>query len=242
MYRNQPKSFQRIIVEGNIGAGKSTFLRLMQENFSAQFIFEPHEEWQNVGGYNLLEKFYNDTNRWAYTFQSYAFITRMRSEEQIRAKRESPFYILERSVYSDRYCFAKNCFEMGVMSPLEWKLYQEWFEWLIESQEYTPDGFIYLQTDPQVCYERMVQRNRSEEVTVSLDYLHMINQKHEDWLMRKEGIPAYLHDIPVLVLECNTDFEHNLHEQEKHFSAIKNFFGIPTITHKEIKKNYTTTL
>lgn len=238
----QSKSFRRIIVEGNIGAGKSTFLRLLQENFSAHFIFEPHEEWQNIGGHNLLDKFYTDKERWAYTFQSYAFITRMRADEYGEKKSNHDVHILERSVFSDRYCFAKNCFEMNVMSALEWKLYQEWFEWLIESRDYKPDGFIYLQTDPEICFERMQIRNRSEESAVSLEYLSMIHQKHEDWLVEKVGIPSYLKDVPVLTLECNTDFEHNKEEQEKHFSSIQAFFDIPLLSSKKFQKNCVTAL
>ena len=65
------------ILEGNIGAGKSTFLRLAGDTLPLQIVPEPHTKWQQVGGHNLLEKFYTDTNRWAYTFQSYAFVTRV---------------------------------------------------------------------------------------------------------------------------------------------------------------------
>lgn len=237
MYINQQKNFQRIIVEGNIGAGKSTFLRLLQETFEAQFIFEPHEHWQNVGGHNLLDKFYSDKERWAYTFQSYAFITRMRAEEQGIKNSKHAVHILERSVFSDRYCFAKNCFELGVMSPLEWALYQEWFSWLVESQQYAPTGFIYLRTDPEVCYQRMVTRNRFEESSVSLEYLTMIHQKHEDWLINKKNIAPYLQDVPVLALECNEDFEHNPQELEKHFSKIKDFFNISVLSEQNFKKS-----
>jgi deoxyadenosine/deoxycytidine kinase len=242
MQCGQSKNYRRIIVEGNIGAGKSTFLRLLQETFFANFIVEPHEEWQNVGGHNLLDKFYHDKMRWAYTFQSYAFITRMRADEHGIKNSTHDTHILERSVYSDRYCFAKNCFEMGVISELEWKLYQEWFTWLIESQHYRPDGFIYLQTDPSICYQRMITRNRSEESTISIEYLNMIHQKHEDWLIKKEGVPSYLKDVPVLILECNEDFEHSAEEQEKHFSAIQSFFNIPLLVDKKNEKSYVTSL
>ena len=51
-----PKSF---IVEGNIGAGKSTFLKIIQKHLDVQVVFEPHEKWQKViDGQNLLDKFY----------------------------------------------------------------------------------------------------------------------------------------------------------------------------------------
>ena len=113
-----------LIVEGNIGAGKSTFLKILNDYLNVQLVYEPHSKWQDVGGSgNLLDNFYSDPARWAYTFQSYAFITRVLEQKNMAEQSPFPVQILERSVYSDRYCFAKNCHEMGTISDLEWQLY-----------------------------------------------------------------------------------------------------------------------
>ena len=224
----QPQSnLKYLVVEGNVGAGKSTFLKILRDALQVQIVPEPHEKWQSVGGTeNLLEKFYTDTSRWAYTFQTYAFVTRVVEVETYAKKTSFPALILERSVYSDRYCFAKNAFQMGAMNALEWKLYQEWFAWLVEGYTKKPDGFIYLQTDPKVCYKRMLKRNRSEEASVSLDYLSKLHEKHEDWLIHKKDIAPYLKETPVLTLECNQDFEDNHEEQAKHLKKITEFFQL----------------
>lgn len=215
------KSF---ILEGNIGVGKSTFLKMISHYLNVQIVYEPHEKWQGSGDTaNLLDKFYKDTKRWAYTFQSYAFITRIKEQQEYAKKNPFSIQILERSVYSDRYCFAKNCFEMGLMSELEWKLYQEWFSWLIDNYTTKPAGFIYLQTEPSICYDRIKKRNRYEEANVSLDYLQKLHAKHEQWLIKKEGIQEGLKKIPVLILPCDLDFEHNKQEQKKHVEKIVNF-------------------
>ena len=89
--QNNQKYF---VVEGNIGAGKSTFLKVINTFLNAQVVYEPHEKWQNVGGENLLENFYADTQRWAYTFQTYAFITRILEREKAALKNTQPFQIL----------------------------------------------------------------------------------------------------------------------------------------------------
>ena len=214
------------IVEGNIGAGKSTFLRLMQEQLPVQLVCEPHEKWQHVHeDYNLLNAFYKDTQRWAYTFQTYAFITRI-IEQQSKAK-INPYdtQILERSVFSDRYCFAQNCFEMGTMSQLEWSLYQEWFAWLVDTYTQKPTGFIYLQTDPEVCYTRLTKRARQEEASVPLSYLQALHEKHENWLIHKKNIAPYLEKTPVLVLNCNNDFEADKAELQAHLDKIRTFIS-----------------
>lgn len=212
------------IVEGNIGAGKSTFLKILQKYLNLQIVLEPHERWQNIlEGENLLDKFYRDPQRWAYTFQSYAFVSRVMEQEAHASTNPFLVQILERSVFSDRYCFAQNCFELGYMSALEWKLYQEWFEWLVETYVAKPDGIIYVRTSPDTCYERLHKRSRVEEMSVSREYLKRLHDKHERWLIEKEQISPSVKDIPVLVLECNGDFENNREEREKHIDQVGSF-------------------
>jgi deoxyguanosine kinase len=170
-----------------------------------------------------LDAFYQEPQRWAYTLQSYAFITRIIAQEEFASSSQNSCAILERSVFSDRYCFAKNGFEMGVMNALEWNVYQEWFSWLVERHVVMPHGFIYLRTDPEICYQRLLKRARSEEAAVPYDYLKKLHDKHEAWLINKEEIAPYAQAIPVLVLNCNNDFEYNEQEQYNHVEKIQGF-------------------
>jgi deoxyadenosine/deoxycytidine kinase len=222
-----------LVVEGNIGAGKSTFLKLLNSYLAIQPVFEPHQKWQNIDGDNLLDKFYKDTKRWAYTFQTYAFISRVMEHDYYIKNSPSQVLVLERSVFSDRYCFAKNSYEMNVMNHLEWQLYKEWFAWLVYQYTVMPTGFIYLQTNPQICYDRMRMRSRTEESAVSLDYLKMLHEKHENWLVKKDGVDEKIKQIPVLILQCDEDFEHNILEQVKHVQKIVDFFKLQTTIRTE---------
>jgi len=225
------KSF---IIEGNIGAGKSTFLRLIKDHLPVSIVYEPLDQWQAINGQSLLDKFYQDTKRWGYTFQSYAFVTRVMEQEKY--KKLYPFLpqVLERSVYSDRYCFAKNCFEMGTLTELEWTLYQEWFSWLVENYTTRPSGFIYLQTDPAICFERLQKRARKEEALVPLSYLESLHNKHEDWLIGKKNITSYLSQTPVLVLDCNQDFENSPELLSQHIKSIADFIGVKPLINQNV--------
>ena len=222
-----------LVVEGNIGAGKSTFLKILHSHLDVHPVFEPHQRWQDIEGENLLDKFYSDTSRWAYTFQTYAFVSRAVEHAQNIRNTEKDILVLERSVFSDRYCFAKNGFEMGVMNNLEWQLYKEWFSWLVYDYITLPTGFIYLKTDPKVSYERMRRRSRHEEASVSLEYLNMLHDKHESWLINKDGVDEKIKDIPVLVLHCDEDFEHNVEEQLKHVQKITEFYKLNSAIEKQ---------
>lgn len=222
------------IVEGNVGAGKSTFLKIIQHYLNVQVVSEPLERWQNVGGTdNLIEKFYQDMHRWGYTFQTYVFITRIQKQIEYAKKNPYDVQVLERSVFSDLYCFARNLFELGHMNELEWKLYQELFSWLVDTYCPKPTGFIYLQTDPDICYARLQKRARSEEAVVPFEYLERLHQKHENWLIAKKDVIHYLKDTPVLVLHCNKDFEQDVQEQEGHIDKIISF--INDIKENEVK-------
>lgn len=213
------------IIEGNIGAGKSTFLKMVHRYLTVHVIPEPHDRWQRVGGdHNLLGAFYVDPSRWAYSFQSYAFVTRVMIQQEHAGRNTNPIHVLERSVFSDRYCFAKNCFELGYMNALEWKLYQEWFTWLVMHTVPKPAGFIYLRTTPEICHTRLTKRNREEEVAVPLTYLQALHTKHEDWLLYKHEA-AYLADVPVLIIDCDKDFEHDEALQQQHVAAMVQFFN-----------------
>lgn len=222
------------IIEGNIGAGKTVFLKMLRDYLNVQVVYEPVEKWQHVlNGQNLLDKFYADTNRWAYTFQTYAFVTRVMAQEAHALHNPHKIQVLERSVFSDRYCFAKNLYEQGKMNALEWKLYCEWFAWLVEGYVRKPDGFIYLQTSPETCFQRISKRNRSEESAIPLEYLKQLHDKHESWLIMKDGVADYLKETPVLIIPCDQEFETHVQTQRYHIERIVGFmreYATPEIT------------
>ncbi len=216
------------VLEGNIGAGKSTLLRMLADHLPIDAIAEPTDKWQKIGAAgNLLDLFYKDTPRWAYTFQSYAFVSRVQTIlEHQQATASGMTQVLERSVYCDRFCFAKNCYEAGLMSGLEWQIYQEWFSWLVEHYTQKPSGFIYLKTSPRVCFERLVKRGRSEEAAIPLEYLISLHKKHEDWLVHKLDVTNYLKDVPVLILDCDEDFEQDRTRRALFIEQVAQFIGV----------------
>lgn len=178
---------------------------------------------------NLLECFYGDTPRWAYTFQSYALLSRMRLQRRPMPKRlrkvQDPVLFYERSLYTDRYIFAKNCAETGLMVPMEWDIYSDWSDYLLDTVgEVHIHGVIYLRCTPQKSYERLGKRGRPEENGVTFDYLTQLHDKHEAWLHHKnvEKHPS-LSDVPILELDCNQEFETDEKYRAELFAKVKTF-------------------
>ena len=174
----------KIYVEGNIGAGKSTFVNFLKNIYgdSCNFLLEPVETWRGYrddDNVNLLDNFYRDQKRWSYTFQMAAFMTRIRDIQKM--EREDKSLIIERSVFSDRNCFAELGYKNGAIGEMEWEIYNDWYKWLTGEFKDTikADLVIYLKCSPETCASRIAERNRSEECGIPLEYLRALHDGHE---------------------------------------------------------------
>ncbi len=172
-----------ILFEGNIAAGKSTIGRRLAESELFGFVEEPVGAWQQDFEENLLDLFYRDTNRWAFTFQLAAFTTRAKTWTEVLAMIDHRNVVLERSIYCDRYVFAKNCYQSGLMKKTEWQLYCKLWDWLESNWCTEPDKIMYLRTPAEVCLERIEARGRDEETTIPIEYLRDLEVLHDEWLI-----------------------------------------------------------
>nr|XP_023420512.1 deoxyguanosine kinase, mitochondrial [Cavia porcellus] len=126
-----------------------------------------------------------------------------------------------------RYIFAKNLFENGSLSDVEWHIYQDWHSFLLWefASRLSLHGFIYLQAAPQVCLKRLYQRARKEEERIELAYLEQLHNQHEAWLIHKTTKLHFeaLRNIPVLVLDVNEDFSKEVTKQEELVRKVNTF-------------------
>jgi len=212
------------IIEGNIGAGKSTFLKLVQKYIpTVSVALEPLQNWQDLEcGQSLLTQFYQNPQRWAYTLETLTLMSRVREQMYQQAQKANNL-LVERSIYSGYYCFAQNCYEQGFITKVEWEIYSQWFNFLLSNKCTPPQGFIYLRIDPEIAHQRIQKRSRAGEETISLQYLQQVHEKHEAFLLRKENVLSQLVKVPVLVLDCNEDFEKNATKLEELLHAVENF-------------------
>ena len=205
-----PRKPKILSIEGNIGSGKSALVKSLQEAFGDKVYFapEPVDEWMSLtdeNGNNLLELFYADKPRWSYTFQNYAYISRM-CEIQKAIKSGYRIIITERSIQTDKNIFAKMLYDEGDMNLMEHKMYNKWFDNFNSIATIN----IYLKTSVENCNSRIAKRNRQGEESISLDYLTKLEKYHEDWLLAPGNTSV--------ILNGNDDFNTN---RELHKSFIK---------------------
>ncbi|RZB39058.1 dNK and/or AAA 18 domain containing protein [Asbolus verrucosus] len=197
-----PRKFKRnftVIVEGNIGSGKTTFLNYFQQFNGVSVLAEPVDKWRNCSGHNLLEKMYSDPKKWSFTFQSYVQLTMLQLHT---LKTADPIKLMERSIYSVRNCFVEQMARSKCLDECSVSVFDEWFKWTKENCDLSIDLIVYLRTSPEIAYERTVKRNRPEEQTVSFNYIRDIHNMHEDWLYHKTLFKC---PAPVLIIDANLD-------------------------------------
>ena len=167
-------------IEGNIGSGKSTLIKKLQEKYkNVIYLPEPVDLWNQVkdaNGVTILEKFYKDKYSYSFSFQMMAYISRFNQIKKVINDFPDSVVIIERCLYTDRFVFAKMLFDTGFMQDIEYTIYNSFFE------EMKIDGIIYIKTTPETCLTRIINRNRKGEESLSLDYLISCHDYHEDWL------------------------------------------------------------
>lgn len=172
------------IIEGNIGAGKSTLINNLQKyitdnNLTINVVQEPVDKWlsfQNDNNDSILSLFYNDIKKYAFSFQMYVMLTRFKELRKVLW----PKTIVERSLYTDKEIFTKALTEDNNLSKIENKIIDEWVDEL--NQSITIHGLIYLKIAPKTCYERIRQRSRTSENNITIDYLTNLHNKHESYI------------------------------------------------------------
>ena len=209
-----------VSVEGNIGVGKSTFIKILESNWDdCQVVSEPVDMWKklvNSDGKNILQIFYEDIKRWAYSFQNVACITRMMKMEDAIRTSNKKYIFLDRSLETDKNVFEKMLYDDGKINEVEHSMYNLWCDFYYKYVR-THDTIIhiYLKCDPKICAERIKKRGRIEEESIGLDYLIGLDKYHNDWLLNSNL-------SNIIVIDCNEEFENNPEKQAHMIATIKN--------------------
>lgn len=181
-------------IEGSIGAGKSTFLREL-ENAGYKVLYEPVNDWseKNVDNTSMLELYYSDKKKYGFAFQMYVLQSRVSYLLDIIKNNPDEVIIIERCPMTDKKIFAEMMFDNGILNSYEFHVYNTWYVFLTSI---LPDitGYIYLQVNPGVCIQRIINRNRSGESLIDVNYIQSLHERHESWLMQSTDTPVCLID------------------------------------------------
>ncbi|CAG0880292.1 unnamed protein product [Cyprideis torosa] len=170
---------------------------------------------------------------------SYVFLTMLDQEVQLRRQQQKvevgQVCLMERSLHSAWNIFVKNLHDNGLMSGAEYTVLEEIYKEMCLNFDLTPDLIIYLRVTPDVAYERIMNRGRSEESGISLQMLETLHELHEKWLnpagenlklnvLQKLKLGGCSGDakIPILILDANRNCDGMVDQFLEHKDIILN--------------------
>ena len=183
-----------ISIDGNIGCGKSTFLQELKKEVKIQklnniiFLQEPVDQWSkiNVNGVTILERFYEDPEKYAFSFQMMAYISRLSLLKTTIRENPDAVIVTERSLYTDKNIFAKMLFDDKKIDPYSYQIYNMWFD---EFTKNLPEHkYVYLESSPDIITSRIKKRDRTGENNISIDYLINCHKYHQEMFVDKQKL------------------------------------------------------
>ena len=201
-------------IEGNIGSGKSTIIDYLKENYNNDniiFLPEPVNEWENIKDKNnntILQKFYDNQKKYSFAFQIMAYISRLNLLRETIKNNPDKIILSERSLFTDKYVFAKMLYDSGNMEDVEFQIYNNWFDSFLDLAPISK--MIYLKTDPKISFNRISIRNRQGEDKIPYEYIENCHLYHN-----------HMYDIidfDKKIIDCTNDFK----QDNNYFKNISN--------------------
>ncbi len=173
-----------IAIEGAIGAGKTSLVNLIEQQYGARVILEENDSNP------FIAKFYEDQE--TYSFQTQIFFLLSRYNQYMELAQRDLF----NSVVVIDYLFQRDkIFAKLNLEDHEYRLYDQIFN-LLGPKAPKPDLVIFLQASAEVLLERISKRNRDYEAFMDPDYLDSVNKAFNNFFF-------YYSETPLLVINTN---------------------------------------
>ena len=192
-----------LAVEGPIGVGKTSLVKLLGKKLGAKMVLEEYENNP------FLEDFYNDPERFSFQTQLFFLMNRYRQQQDLR--QVDMFHNL---LITD-YMFVKDrLFASLNLDDKELSLYDTVAN-LLERNVLKPDMVIYLQADTQTLMHNISQRGRDFETNMSFEYLDALGQVYAEYFFKYQETPL------IIINTNNIDFVHNNADLEEVIKYIR---------------------
>lgn len=193
---------QAIIIDGIIGAGKTTLGHFLSGKLELPFYQEIEDSTDPLLIQRMLDKFYQDPLRWSAMIQ--IMFLNHRFSDIVDVQSRSQTTILDRSIYGDEV-FARNVFDRQEMTKDEFLIYQATLRNMLCLID-KPRLLIFLDVSVDTAMERIKIRDRSTESSmIPRDYMVDLKSHYDDWY--KE-----FNLCKKLKIDFNSDIQENLLE------------------------------
>lgn len=192
-------NYNYLVIEGNIGAGKTTLAALLAERFNGRLILERFDDNP------FLPKFYKEPDKYSFPLELSFLASRYK-----QLKDELNLQDLFKSFTVADYYFMKSLvFAASTLEGDEYNLYRQIF-YIIYGSLPKPDIYVYLHLKTERLLENIKKRGREYEKSITGEYLQRIQEGYFTFFRQNP-------DNKYLVIDINNiDFVSN----EKHCESI----------------------
>ncbi|RUT78448.1 deoxynucleoside kinase [Ancylomarina longa] len=192
-----------IVIEGNIGAGKTSLSHKIASEFNAKLILEQYAENP------FLPKFYKDPEKYSFPLEMSFLADRYNQLKKELSERD----LFKSFTISDYYFMKSLIFSKQTLQDDEYSLYRQFFHIIYNSLP-KPDLYVYLHTDADHLLQNIKNRGREYEQDISADYLRKIQESYFDFFKQQQ-------DLKFLIIDTNKiDFVNNEEDYRKVLNAI----------------------
>ena len=179
---------QRILLEGNIGAGKSTLGRSINgrliEGQKIEYLKEPVAQWTSTPRGNLLAKCSADPAARASMFQVLTMQTMATSRREAFESKieEKTLFLEERSIYSSRNVFTQINFIQNKISEDSLYILDSLFKDYTKNDDIL--GIIYLECNVDTAMKQINERAHTADTLLTREYVKQVDDGYRKWLER----------------------------------------------------------
>ncbi len=196
---------QFLVIEGNIGAGKSTLSGMIAKEYNAKLVLEQFADNP------FLPKFYKDKERYSFPLELSFLADRYKQikDEVINLDLFHSFMVAD-------YYFAKTAiFAQNTLKEDEYHLFRTIFDIVFESMP-KPDLYVYLHANTERLMANIKSRGREYEENMDPSYLAKIQDGYFHFLKQ-------VNSFPILIVDTNNiDFVQNPEDYQQLKKAIFN--------------------
>lgn len=187
-----------LVIEGNIGVGKTTLAKMIANDYNAQFVGEAFADNP------FLDKFYTDPKAYAFTLEM-SFMAERYSQLMNELQNRDLF---KSFAVADYYFMKSLIFASVTLSTDEYNLYRKFFD-IIYSRLPRPDLYVFLYKDTPQLQQQIKKRGRSYEQNIENEYLLSISKAYFNYFKQQN-------EFPVVVIDVNNiDFVKRKSDYEK---------------------------
>lgn len=185
---------QFLVVEGNIGAGKTTLARRLSEDYGSRLILEEFSDNP------FLPYFYENPERYAFPVELFFMTERHKQLQNELAQ----IQLFNQGVVSDYYFFKTLLFAKNNLKPEEYRLFQRLFN-ILRTHFPQPDLLVYLHRPVDDLMSNIRKRGRSYEQNMEARYLGSIQQAYFEFFKANTRLPVLLLELGDLDFVANDE-------------------------------------